>query len=117
MSSSSVVIPPPGSASAPSPAATSSVAPSVIQRLIDQAAGFNLYVVPDGANVSGGNGATAFVLSETLHRFDVILQPPSSQEIRASNALGETVGRVDIRWFVVPDAFVARPDRQPPPTR
>ncbi|HEY6253583.1 MAG TPA: hypothetical protein VI685_26795 [Candidatus Angelobacter sp.] len=114
MSSSSVVIPP---ATAPSPAATSTPPPEVIQRLIDQVAGFNLYVVPDGSNTSSGSGATGLVLSETLHRFDVTLQRPDSSGVRASNTFGDTVGKVDIRWFMIPDSFVARPDRQPPATR
>lgn len=111
MSSSSVAIPPP---SAP---AASSITPEVIQRLIDQAAGFNLYVTPDGGNASSANGTTGFVLSETLHRFDVILQPPTAEGVRASNTVGETVGRLDLRWLLVPDSFVALPDRQPPATR
>src|SRR5437016_9051852 len=117
MSSSSVAIPPPGSASASSPAASSAISPEVIQRLIDQAAGFNLYVVPDGGGSSSGNQATGFVLSEPMHRFNVVLQPPPSQAVQASNTVGEAIGRVDMRWFMIPDDFVARPDRQPPATR
>jgi len=117
MSSSSVLIPSARSANAPSPPATSGFAPEVIQRLIDQVAGFNLYVVPDGGSGSSSQGSTGFVLSETLHRFDVTLQRPDSQGVRATNTFGETVGRVDIRWFMIPESFVARPDRQPPATR
>jgi hypothetical protein len=111
MSSSSVATPPNASAGA--------VPPEVIQRLIDQAAGFNLFVVPEGgqASVGNGNGTTGFVLSETLHRFDVVLQPPTSQGVRAANTFGESVGKLDIRWSMIPDDFVARPDRQPPATR
>jgi len=116
MSSSSVLTPPSSSASAPSPA-PSPVTPEVIQRLIDQAAGFNLFVVPDGHNVSSLDGATEFVLSETLHRFDVILQSPTAEGVRASNAFGESVGKVDLKWFMIPESFVARPDRQPPTMR
>jgi hypothetical protein len=97
-------------------ASAGKASPEIIQRLIDQVAGFNLFVVPDGRNTSGGNG-TGLVLSEALHRFDVTLQPPTSQGLQAANIFGESVGKVDIQWFMVPDAFVARPDRQPPATR
>lgn len=114
MSSSSVATPPGVSAPQASGAA---VAPEVIQRLIDQVAGFNLFVVPNGGNAAGANGITGFVLSEAVHRFDVVLQPPTSNGVQATNTFAESVGRVDIRWFMIPDDFVARPDRQPPATR
>src|SRR5947208_333141 len=117
MSSSSVATPP--SVSTAQQPAGGKVSPEVIQRLIDQVAGFNLFVVPDGGNASGASadGTTGFVFSETLHRFDVVLQRPSAQGVQASNAFGETVGKLDIRWFMIPDDFVARPDCQPPATR
>lgn len=115
MSSSSVATPPP--ANTAQPAAGASPSPEVIQRLIDQVAGFNLFVIPDGRSSGNGNGASGFVLTENLHRFDVTLQRPTARGLQATNILGETVGRVDIRWFMIPDNFVARPDRQPPATR
>lgn len=101
------------------PSAGGRLSPETIQRLIDQVAGFNLYVVPDpdGSAGAGGNGASGFVFTEWLHRFDVTLQQPTSRGVQATNTFGELVGRVDIRWFPIPDNFVARPDRQPPPTR
>jgi hypothetical protein len=110
MSSSSATI---SSSSNPAlPGATPGVSAEVIQRLIDQAAGFNLYVVPEGGGQPAGSGTSGFVLTERLHRFDVTLQPPSSRSVQAANSLGEVVGQLEIRWFMIPDNFVARPDRQ-----
>jgi hypothetical protein len=114
MSSSSVAAPPGVNPTRPN---AGDVSPETIQRLIDQVAGFNLFVRPEGGNASGRDGSTGFVLSETLHRFDVTLQPPTSQGLQATNIFGEAVGKVDIRWFMIPDSFVARPGVQPPATR
>src|SRR5262245_27942778 len=92
---------------APSPATdVAQPGPETIQRLIDQVAGFNLFVVPDGSNSPGGNGTTGIVQSETLHRFEVTLQRPTEQGLQAVNALGEAVGKVEIRWFFIPDSFM-----------
>lgn len=75
-----------------------------LQRLVDRAASFDLLVVPDPA----GRGAR-------IHRFEIRLRRPSSTDgVRASNRVGEEVGRLDLRWLVIPDDFVARPDREPP---
>jgi len=111
MSSSSVATPP--NVTSAQQGATS---PEVIQRLIDQVAGFNLFVVPQGGNTTGRdlNGLTGFAVSADLHRFNVVTQRPTSHEIQATNLMGENVGRVDLRWSMIPDNFVARPDRQPP---
>src|SRR5689334_14784626 len=93
--------------------------PEVIQQLIDRVAGLNLFVVPHGGDAAGRalNGLTGFVVSADLHRFSVVTQRPTSQEIQATNLMGENVGRVDLRWFMIPDNFVARPDRQAPQVR
>ena len=114
MSSSSVATPPGVNPARP---AADAVSPETIQRLIDRVAGFNLFVRPAGGDIAGGNGSTGFVLNETLHRFDITMQAPTAQGIQAANILGEAVGKVDIRWYMIPDAFVARPDNQPPATR
>jgi len=75
-----------------------------LQRLVDRAASFDLLVVPDPSR--GG---------ARLHRFEIRLHRPSAAEgVRASNRVGEEVGRLDLRWLVIPDDFVARPDREPP---
>ena len=112
MSSSSVATPPGVSAAQPSSGAAPT--PEMIQRLIDQAAGFNLYVVPAVAGAGApANGVSSFALTQSVHRFDVTLQRPTSRTVQAGNVFGEEVGRVDIRWVMIPDKFVARPDREP----
>jgi hypothetical protein len=52
-----------------------------------------------------------------LHRFDIDVQLPSFEGgVRATNTVGETTGRLKLRWMVLPHDFLARPDREPPPT-
>src|SRR6266403_331105 len=99
MSSSSVATPPGVNPARP---VADAVSPETIQRLIDRVAGFNLFVRPAGGDIAGGNGSTGFVLNETLHRFDVTMQAPTAQGIQAANILGEAVGKVDIRWYMIP---------------
>jgi len=87
----------------------------VIQQLVDQAAGFNLFTVPDPGNRSAGaNGTSGLVMSHRLHRFDVVLQTPTSAGVQAANTCGEALGRLDLQWFIIADNCFARPDRQPP---
>jgi hypothetical protein len=89
---------------------------AVLQRLIDQVAGFNLYVLPDpSGQPSGGRAITNFALSEALHRFEIELQPPSVKAgVQAKNIVGEQSGRLDLRWSFIPDSFAALPGREPP---
>src|SRR5262245_30733250 len=112
-------------AGAPSPATPRSPSdkyPSeFLQRLVDQAAAFNLMVAPDppgsGAGIHGPNGVVGARARETLHRFDIDLQLPAQRAgVRAANNVGEAVGSVDLRWMIIPDDFPANPDREPPPT-
>lgn len=93
-----------------------------LQRLVDEAAHFNLFSLP-GAPPSallapgGGNHPVGLKLSETLHRFEVSVQPPTSaRPLRARNVVGEAVGQFTHRWLLIPDDFVALPEREPPPT-
>src|SRR5215472_5904706 len=87
-----------------------------LQRLIDQAVGFNLYVVPDRSGTSNGfgSGITDFRVRETLHRLDVVLQSPSPSGVQATNTLGEVVGQVDLSWFMIPNDLYALPGLRPP---
>lgn len=91
------------------------LSPEAIQGLIDQAVGFNLFAVPDQAGSSGGGAISGngFVGNETLHRFDVALQSPTSRGVQSANTFGEAVGQLEMKWFMIPDDFLARPDRQP----
>jgi len=83
-----------------------------LQHLMDQVAGFSLYATPDAAREA--RGGWGFVTSEILSRFSIALQSPSRLGVQARNTFGELVGRLDIRWYMIPDNFVARPDREPP---
>src|SRR6185295_4395754 len=92
-----------------------------LQRLVDQAAGFNLFAIPQresgGAIPAPGGGAIGLQLSEALHRFDIDLGlAPVGTDVQASNRVGERVGQLDLRWLIIPQDFRALPDREPPPT-
>jgi hypothetical protein len=112
------------SRTAPPPPSSEGYSPELIQRLIDQAAIFNLFAIADplqspAAMYAAGdsNGVIGVSNSEILHRCDIDLQLPSSESgIKAVNAIGEPTGRIALRWLVLPYDFRARPDREPPPT-
>jgi len=92
----------------------------VVQHLIDEAAIINTYAIPD-SDRSAGWGATGAArgmeLSETLHRFDVGVQPPDSESgVQVSNIVGEPIGKFKHKWQLIPDDFVATIGFQPPPT-
>ena len=99
--------------------AAESPSAEAVQKLVDECAGFNLFVIPDrtGRNDRSAGEAGAFPGTHTLKRFDVALQTPTERGVLSSNTFGETVGSLDIQWFMMPDSFVARPDRQPPTTQ
>jgi hypothetical protein len=96
----------------------------VLQRLVDQAAHFNMFSIPDAKNsdvaivaAGGSNSVTGIRVRETLHRFDVSVQLPTSEKpLRARNVVGEATGKFTHRWMVIPDDYVALPNREPPPT-
>lgn len=99
------------------------ISAEVLQRVVDQAAHFNVLSVPSGrketAVTAQGNGSNiiGFNIDETLHRFVVDVQAASSEKpLRAGNYVGESVGRFTHRWMLMPDDFVAAPDYEPPPT-
>jgi hypothetical protein len=95
-----------------------------MQRLVDQAAHFNVYSLPDRRVASAGIAApgdprnvVGWRIHEVLHRFDIVSQAPTAKTpLRARNRMGEPVGRFTQRWMLAPDDFVAAPDREPPPT-
>ena len=91
----------------------------VVQRLLDQAVGFNLFAMPDSSprSANAGYGASGTTIAAKLHRFKVTLSPPSSGGVQATNTLGEAVGRLEMQWLVIPNEYLARPDRQPPAIR
>jgi hypothetical protein len=89
----------------------------LLQQLVDQATGFNLFAVPDQRSSTNAAGKQEFSASENLHRFQVVLKAPTSRGVQAANIVGEVVGRLTLRWIVIPDNYYARPDRQPPAVR
>jgi hypothetical protein len=92
-----------------------------LQSLIDQVAGFNAFAVPEPGSVrtsrAAGGALAGGRLRQTLHRFEVDLEPPSPDSgVRASNVFGEAIGGIDLDWRVIPRDFLARPDLEPPAT-
>src|SRR5262245_17927044 len=95
----------------------------VVQRLLDQAAYFNLFSIPGGRGNAAVTPAgrpsaiTSFRISEILCGFSVRLEPPrESRPLSAVNLLCDPIGRFDQRWVLIPDDYHARPDRTPPST-
>ena len=79
----------------------------VVQPLLDQAAWFNIFVVPTERRarrigplrkISGGS------VNGTLHRFKVEMAPPTVQTgVRAKNILGQCSGDFRLQWFLIGD--------------
>lgn len=93
----------------------------VVQRLIDQAASFNLLSRPDPRSpapaLRGAGGAVVgFRLREILHRFDIVMETPGPAGLRARNIVGEPAAVLEQRWLPIPAGWVALPDREPPAT-
>src|SRR5688500_9460340 len=92
----------------------------MVQYLLDQAAYFNLYSINEGsesAAIRRDGNCIGFRVCERLHRFEVSMkQPAQGVGLRASNIIGEKLGRCDSRWLLCPDDFEAVPGREPPPT-
>ena len=54
---------------------------------------------------------------EEMHRFEIEESVPCRNKgLRAANRVGQPVAKINIDWRVIPDDFVAAPDRLPPPT-
>lgn len=111
---------PSGGAGAAAPATAPS--PQLMQHLVDQAANFNIFSMPGpSGNAPIRQGTSGSVIGirvqEALHRFDVITLPPRvGRPLTARNIVGEPAGEFRHRWMVIPEDFVAAPDREPPPT-
>lgn len=125
-------IPAPGSHIAPAisapafqtvpPAPSVSYTPEFLQPLVDQAAIFNLYAMTDdygSQEIRTNSGdVVGFKAYNILHRFDIELVSISTNTgVKTNNSLSEVVGRMNMRWLMIPSDFFARPDSEPPPTR
>jgi len=96
----------------------------LVQQLVDRASWINVFAVPsvnqpssairapgDSKNIIG------MECSEALSRFEIKVDLPSVEfGVRASNTVGEAVGRLDLLWRLIPDDFLAGPASRPPPT-
>jgi hypothetical protein len=96
----------------------------VVQRLLDQAAYFNLFSIPDtsrgeAAITPAGRGSALIGMRvrEILCRFSVQMDTPrAGRPLSVANWIGDPVARFEQRWMAIPDDYRARPDRVPPPT-
>jgi hypothetical protein len=105
------------------PALTPNIRAEELQRLVDQAASFNILSIPNDklSNVAirdrESSHVTGLNICESLHRLKLEVQPPTSEEpLRATKLVGETAGEFTHRWMVIPDDFVASPGQEPPAT-
>jgi hypothetical protein len=93
-----------------------------VTHLLQQAAYFPLYSVanplsPNRPIPSAAGEMIGVEVNEESHRFDIrVEQPTCERGLPAANRVGEAAATVHIRWLVIPDDFVAAPDREPPPT-
>ena len=94
-----------------------------VQSLVDRAAHFNMFSIPDrrgdSAVIRGSSGGVIGVaVREALHRFTIAMRQPSGRiPLTATSAIGERAGTFTHRWLFAPADFVAVPEREPPPTR
>jgi hypothetical protein len=93
-------------AGGPAPLVAPNIRPEELQRLVDQAAHFNVFSVPDYGDshvpiVANGKGeVTGLNICESLHRFRLELESPTSQEpLRARKSVGEVAGQFTHRWM------------------
>jgi len=93
--------------------------------MLDQAAYFNVIALADPRQpnmpipASGNSGGVIGThVSSMLHRFDVAEEIPTSNKgLQATNTVGELIAQHSFRFMVIPDAYRAFPNQEPPPTR
>lgn len=95
----------------------------LVQQALDQAAYVNLFARPAERSAiepirDRDGGVIGFHAREVLHRFRIsLLTPSASGGLRATNVVGEPLGRSEHRWLVAPEGFEPGPGRVPPATR
>lgn len=101
----------------------STLAPEIVQYLVDQAAYFNMFSMPgataDPSIFAPSNSKTVIGIkvNEVLHRFAVTTQAPTAgRPLVARNVIGEPAGHFSHRWMIIPDNYVALPGHEPPAT-
>lgn len=85
---------------------------AALERLVDQAAVFNAFILPEPTPASIRNNVFDIPPSQRLHRFSADVKVTGSC-VKASNEIGEILGTIDQRWTLVPDDYVAGPRYQP----
>ena len=96
-----------------SPSSSTAALPfAALERLVDQAAVFNAFILPEPAHASTRNNVFDIPPSQRLHRFSADVKVTGSC-VKASNEIGEILGTIDQRWTLVPDDYVAGPRYQP----
>jgi hypothetical protein len=122
MSNQQVSQQPVGGPAAPSGAGTATYSAEVLQRLVDQAAYFNLHSTPDAKGYGaerrqGGNDIVGVRVCEELRRFDIrTYAPTDNAPFRATNTVGEIAGNFTHRWMFIPDDYSALLGCEPPAT-
>lgn len=94
-----------------------------ISSVLKRAAYFLLFSVPNPETrnvpiLSTGDPSRLIGMKvfEQLHRFEIQERLSSGAGLRAVNLIGEPAANISIDWRVIPEDFVAAPDRLPPPT-
>ena len=98
-----------------------------VQYLLDQTANFSMFtapeqshpedllLTPDANDWFSINGGYGLVIRNSLHRFDSFVQPPATDELRVSQAVGEAIGSLRANWLFCADDFDWTPGKLPPP--
>jgi hypothetical protein len=93
-----------------------------IQRLVDQAANFNMFASPELNHSSplifnaSRDGATGIRQRLSLQRLDIVMDSEGSEGVAAANEVGPLIGNVDFHWLIIPYDFQALPGRRSPAT-
>ncbi|HEY6253579.1 MAG TPA: hypothetical protein VI685_26775 [Candidatus Angelobacter sp.] len=91
-----------------------------VVHLLDEAAYQNMFSIPAGGHSEpilgreGFGGVIGLKVKEHLHRFSIVMQPPTRSHVSTSNTIGEQVARFEHRWMFAPDGFPALPTREVP---
>src|SRR6202049_4974827 len=89
----------------------------VVQHLLDEAAYFSLYALPQPGSPAGGHDAGAgFCLREVLHRAQFDVEVSAAGGVRARNRVAEPIARHECLWSFAPEDFAASPGKPPPLT-
>lgn len=84
-----------------------------LEYLVDQAAVFNTFILADQNVENSSNNIFGLTTSLPLHHFSADVEI-AGQCLKANNEVGKAGGRIQQRWVVVPDNYVAAPRRNPP---